>query len=159
MEEYTKVMQEAIIAFKTADHLMYVSYPLLKDNKLLLALVYNLHISGFKAVYAFLLYEKLYKRLHLLPSDFQSRIDLFESHLMGKIDIRPEVCKIIKNLKSLVDQHQRSPIEFSRKDAYVLCNEDYSRLTKLTPELLRTYLSSVREFLSLLSLYMREKHV
>ena len=38
MENVRKLLNEANSLFRTSDHLMYVTYPLVKDNKLIIAI-------------------------------------------------------------------------------------------------------------------------
>ncbi len=151
MEKYEELLVKASNNFKTADHLTYVSYPLLNDKKLLLAIAYNLYLTGSNGISAVLYYERLYKRIEVLPSDLDSRINLFESLVMNRLKIKPEVCSVLRELKLIVDQHRESPLEFSRKDKFVICNDDYSGVKTLDIPMLKIYIAVMREFLRVVS--------
>lgn len=151
MEQIRRMVLEANNAFKTADHLAYVSYPLLKDNKLLLAIAQNLYIASLKGMDAVLHYEKLYKRINMLPVDFESRMYIFETNVVPRMNIRPGVSKIIKDLRFIVQQHRGSPIEFSRKEKFVICNDDYTTMKTIDNEMLKTYIVIMRDFLNTLN--------
>ena len=151
MEQIRRMVLEANNAFKTADHLAYVRFPLLKDNKLLLAIVQNLYISGLKGMDAVLYYEKLYKRIMMLPVDFDSRIYIFEKNIAPRMNIRPGISKVIRDLKFIMQQHKNSPMEFSRKEKFVICNDDYTTMKTIDIEMLKTYIVVMRDFLRTLN--------
>ena len=71
MQNIAKTIEDANKLFKTADHLTYVTYPLLKDNKLIITIIENLSEATTKAMDAVLYYEKYYKRIMHFPSDFK----------------------------------------------------------------------------------------
>ena len=147
MEQFNSSLIEANNSFKTADHLAYVSYPLLKDNKLLLAITQNLYIAGLKSVDTVLHYEKMYKRISFLPTDFDSKMVMFEKSLAPKMNIKPGVCKIIRDLRFIMQQHRNSPIEFSRKEKFVICSDDYNSMKTIDIEMLKSYIVVMRDFL------------
>ncbi len=147
MEEIKRYVFEANNAFRTADHLAYVSYPLLKDNKLLLAITQNLYVAGLKGMDAVLNYERFYKRLNALPLDFDSKMHLFEKNI-NNVNIRHDVCKIIKDLRFIINQHRNSPVEFSRREKFVICSDDYSTMKTIDIDMLKTYIVVMREFLN-----------
>lgn len=151
MEQVKRAVLEANNSFKTADHLTYVSYSLLKDNRLLLTIVQNLCICGVKAVDAVLHYELYYKRISILPSDFESRMLIFETKVVPRSNIRLEVCKVIKDLRFIMQQHKDSPLEFSRKEKFVICNDDYTTMKTIDIELLKVYIVVMREFLTVVN--------
>ena len=147
MEQVRRAVLEANNSFKTADHLAYVSYPLLKDNRLLLAITQNLYVAGLKGMDAVLHYEQLYKRINILPVDFESRMQIFERNVAPRMKIRPDVCRILKDLKYITQQHRNSPMEFSRREKFVICNDDYTTMKTIDIEMLKSYIVVMREFL------------
>ena len=83
MEDFLELLSEANRAFKTADHLTYVTYPLVQETKLLIAIVENLYSALIKSIEAILEYDQLYKRISLLPQDPQSRLEIFKTKLFS----------------------------------------------------------------------------
>ncbi len=147
MGEFTKALEQANSSFRTADHLAYVSYPLLRDNRLLLAITQNLYIAGLKTVDAVLYYEKMHKRITIMPIDFESRMLLFEKQLAPKINIQPGAAKIIRDLKFIMQQHRETSMEFSRKEKFIICSDDYTNMKTIDIEMLKSYIVVLRDFL------------
>ena len=87
METVLKLVARANKHLHTADHLTYVTYPLLKDVKLVFAVIENLHTAYVCAMDAFLTYERLYKRIMAVPDDYKSRLDIFKTKIVKKKDI------------------------------------------------------------------------
>ena len=67
MEPFELQLEEAKKALKTADHLAYITYPLVTDNKIMLLIAENLYTSVIKAIDAFLNYDRYYKRIPIVP--------------------------------------------------------------------------------------------
>ena len=147
MQQFKNALVQANNLFRTADHLAYVSYPLLKDNKLLVVITKNLYMAGVNGMDTILYYEKVYKRINILPTDFNSRMLIFEKQLVPRMKINSSICKIIKDLRFIINQHRESPVEFSRKDKFVICNDDYSMVKTIDLEILKSYIVIMREFL------------
>lgn len=120
MEDFLKLLSEANRAFKTADHLTYVTYPVVQETKLLLAIVENLYSALIKSIEAILEYDQLYKRISLLPQDFQSRFEIFKTKSAKRYNINNIDLNLIEDLKEIIAYHKKSPLEFARKDKYVL---------------------------------------
>lgn len=147
MEQVERAIKEANNAFRTADHLTYVSYPLLRDNRLLLAITQNLFVAGKKGMDAVLYHEKFNKRINMLPLDFDSRMSMFEKDIVPKMKLGGEVCKVIKDLRQITKQHRESPMVFSRKEKFVICSDDYSSMRAIDINFLKNYVVSIRSFL------------
>ncbi|MBS3167613.1 hypothetical protein J4216_00630 [Candidatus Woesearchaeota archaeon] len=146
-DKFNLLLKEANKAFNTADHLAYVSYPLLKDNKLLLAIANNLYLSGIKSIGVVLYYEKLNKRIDTLPLDYDNIIFVFENQVVNRMKLNKEIIRVIRELKIVLNQHSQSPLEFSRKNKFVICNNDYSKIKALDITMLKVYIGVIRSFI------------
>jgi|SRR3989344_760653 len=147
MNQFRNLVEGAYNSFRTADHLAYVSYPLLKDKRLLLVITQNLYMAGVKCVDALLYYERLYKRLNIVPAEFNSRMQIFRKIVAPRYKINESVVNIVNDLHLLGKQHKESPIEFFRKDKLVICSDGYSSIKTVDIELLKSYISEMRNFL------------
>lgn len=148
MEQVDRLILEANNAFRTADHLAYVSYPLLRENRLLLIITKNLFTAALKAVDVILYYEKMHKRLNVVPLDFDSKIMIFEKNLAQRMNIKSGVCKVIRDLRFIVNEHKESPIEFSRKEKFIICNDDYTSMRTIDIDVIKSYIVVMREFVN-----------
>lgn len=150
MEDISRFVKQAGTAFRIADHLAYVSYPLLKDNKLLLAIVQNLYLAGVNGLDAILHYERMYKRLNTIPFDIESKIIIFQTKIETRINVSG-VSKVIKDLKFILNQHRDTKMEFSRKEKFIICSDDYSMMKTIDIEMLKTYILVMRSFIYVLN--------
>ena len=151
MEQIQRLIKEANNKFKTADHLVYVTYGLLKDQRLMLAVIQNLHTASLNAIAALLYYEKIYKRIDVLPLEVNSRIKLFEDNLSKVYKLNKEVINVVKELRILVNEHRESPLEFARKEKLIICNDDYSKINMVDINKLKNYVINIRELIEVVN--------
>ncbi|HLC57297.1 MAG TPA: hypothetical protein VJH95_01870 [Candidatus Nanoarchaeia archaeon] len=141
--------------FTTADHIAYVTYPLVKDQKLIVAVLENLYLSALTAVEALLYYERLYKRIGMFPENFHVRLDLFKTKIAPQYNIERSHLVLLEELRQLVNERKASKMEFFRKDNYILCNQDYSKMKIITMEKLKTYINQLKPFMRKVNLILQ----
>ena len=146
MEKFTTYVAEANKAFNTADHLIYVTYPVLRDNKLLAIALEHLHTALLRGMAALLYYDVSYKRISVFPSEFTSQFRLFKESSAKRYGIGEDLCLVISDVAEMVQQRRQSPIEFSRKDTYVIASPTY-KLRTLTIEKMKKYLGTTKTFM------------
>ncbi|MDP2909084.1 MAG: hypothetical protein Q8N77_04740 [Nanoarchaeota archaeon] len=154
MEEILSLVSKANRSFQTADHLAYVTYPLLKETKLVITITENLYSAFICAMDAFLAYERMYKRIHEIPQDFRSRLEVF-SKIAPRYGIGRDQVLLIEDLKRVIDCRNKSPIEFVRQDKLVICSEDYKMRT-LSYDKVKDYLVKSKPFFTALNRVFRE---
>ncbi|HLC58658.1 MAG TPA: hypothetical protein VJI68_02260 [Candidatus Nanoarchaeia archaeon] len=147
MLKVLELVKEAEKQLNTADHLAKVSYPILKENKILLSVVYHLFDAGNLIIEAILLYEKLNKKINYLPTDFESKLKLFETEILSKNNFDRKIIISMNELNNIIKQHKESPIEFSRKENFVICNDDYSLIKILDVKMLYLYIEALRSIM------------
>ncbi|MEK6907619.1 MAG: hypothetical protein AABW45_03770 [Nanoarchaeota archaeon] len=144
MQEVTTTLNQANKLFKTADHLAYVTYPLLKDNKLIITIAENLTEAMVKAMEAMLYYERNYKRIQHFPSDFKSKIEIFKL-TCNHYNIPRNYLVLIQTLHDIIEKRKASKMEFIRQDKYVIFNNNLDIIT-LNYDKIKEYLNSVKPF-------------
>src|SRR3989338_6784100 len=132
---------------KAADHLIYVTYPLVKEEKLILASLQNLNGALIAAVEAVLHYERLYKRIGPYPENFNSKLEIFKTKCAERYSIGREFIVLIQDVAKLVEEHKSSPMEFTRKNKYYIFNRDYRRMEYLDVNKLKSYISNAKIFI------------
>ena len=140
-------IDEALKKFRTADHILYVTYPLVSDNKLLISVAENLNLALLKALDALLMYECLFKRIRDVPFDFIDKLDILKRITGPKYKIERSSIVVIEELYGIIEERRKSPIEFVKKEKYVICSDDY-RISVLTVEKLKNYLNTSRLFIT-----------
>ncbi|MAG52972.1 MAG: hypothetical protein CMH62_03350 [Nanoarchaeota archaeon] len=143
---YRELAKEAVISIRRADHLTYMTLPLVKDNKLILSILDNIRISLMHGMNSLLEYERLYKRVSPLPENFNSRYEVFRDKLINKYGITDIEVELIRNLKDTIEAHKNSPVEFSRPDKFVICTENY-RMKTISVQEIKQYILITKSFL------------
>ena len=150
MEDYLVKRDTALKNLKTADHLLNVTYPLVKDQKLFLSVLDHLFLALADSITAILNYELHYRRIPNFKDNFQEKYNLFVRHCVKPYHISKDYLEFILNIKSLVAAHQKSSMEFIRKENIVICDDKYSCKT-LDVALLKSYVDKSRMFVYLIN--------
>jgi|SRR3989338_1047224 len=158
LQEHSQIalmLEKANQHFKIADHIAYVTYPLVKDQKLAVSILENLNQSALSAIDALMHYERLYKRIGLFPDNFEIKMQLFKTKIAPQYNIDRSHIVLLEELRQLALERKESKIEFLRKDRYVFCNNDYSKIKELTIEKLKTYINQLKPFMRKLNLILQ----
>lgn len=145
MERVRKLRQQALKYFDTADHLAYVTYPLINDVKLLTTIAENLYYSLRSAMEALLYYDRLYKRIPPIVDNFETKIEVFKK-CMNRYNLDREALLLIRDLRAILKFREKSPMEFQRKDKYVICSPTYN-MRSLTLTKIKNYISTAKPFI------------
>lgn len=125
MEEHFVALQEAKDAAKIADHMVTITYNVVNDPKLLVVVAEKIFTAMKSAIRSVLLYEVYQKRIPAYKEDFQEMFSLFKVRCSRRYQFDPKYVETIHTIHNLVQHHQESPVEFSRKENYVICSEEY----------------------------------
>lgn len=147
MENFYRLVKEANSAFNTADHLTYVTYPLLKEVKLSITVIENLYIAVTKAMDAIIYYDRMYKRINPIQENFEAKLGVFRNSCARRYNIDERYINLIKNLRNLVSSHKESPMEFVRKDKFVICSDSYTNIKTIDINKLKDYVIQTRSFI------------
>jgi hypothetical protein len=146
MENHQLHQEKALNFFKTADHLAYVTLPVVEDVKLMVTVLDNIHRSLVHGMNAVLEYERLYKRIMPLAENFDSRFDVFSSKIVGKYGFISDEMELIREIRKVLEDRKDASMEFTRSGKFVICNENY-RMKTLSIEEIKKYLSRTKNFL------------
>lgn len=135
--------------FKIADHILTQTYPLVKDPKLLLAVIQNIHDCLLLGVSAILEHERRAKRAPAYSESFESKMITFTQHVVPALRIPREYIRFIHEIREIVKEHRESPVEFIRDRKFVIADNEY-HLTKLSTEQLRPVLEKTKSFMSVM---------
>ena len=112
-----------------ADHILTQTYPFLKDPKLLMSSLETLFLAYTNAIGSLLYYEKTFGRVPNFEDNFESKFSTFRNCCVKKYDIKPEDISTIKEIKDIILQHKKSPVEFTRPDRFIICSDEYQMKT------------------------------
>ncbi len=147
MDDLKKKVSDMNRSISTADHLAYITFPVVNDIKLLLHITRSVDEAMTNGMDILLEYDRMYKRIGPLPSNFNSRFDVFKKACVKRYNISEDHVDLINELRDIMRRHKESPMEFKRKDEFVICN-DHFRLKKLSIQRVKGYLEKAKPFIS-----------
>nr|MCK4929743.1 hypothetical protein [Nanoarchaeota archaeon] len=145
MEQFQILRDKALQKIKVADHMLFMTYPLVKDPRLLLSIIENIFASLDYGVSALLQHERLFKRIPAFHDTFPSRFDMFKNKMIPRYKINPTYAKLIIDVRGIISEHKKSPVEFARKDKFIICSPSYS-LKTIDINLVKKYIFETKIF-------------
>lgn len=135
-------IEEAQRTLKVADHMIYVSYPLIKEGRLLIKALEEIG-KAIEACIKYVLDEKDYvdSKTH-----FEDFIKASQKYNISEIQINK-----IKTVLEFVERRRKSPMEFSREGKAVIMHNDLNT-ESVTTELLKDYIETAKELLKKLEI-------
>lgn len=138
MEKFQEYLKKAEELIYTADHMTYVSYPVVREKRLLLKILSEINLSILNTINAILYYEYIHKKI-ILTKNAESNLDIFIKHCAPIYQITQNEINLILDLFNTVKKHKESPFEFSRNEKVVILSEN------MTPKVIT--LEKTKEFL------------
>lgn len=142
-EKVLKLIAEALKAFSTADHLAFVTYPLLQDPRLMLVMAQNIDRALTGGMNALLHLDVYRQQIRVLPMDMQSRMQLFEEYTARQHHIPKSVVQSLREVKGILQKHAESPVEFTRNGRLIICDDAY-QMRILDMDRVKGYLAESR---------------
>lgn len=146
MERVQRFIEEAKETFKSADHLAYITYPMLREPKLIYSIAEKLYIANSRMMDAILYHEYAQKSISVVPIEFETRFNLFKDKLVKKHNISNEAVKMISDLYELVQANRNCPVAFPKDESYNFYCSNTSKKT-ITIELAKRYLNLTRQLI------------
>lgn len=144
-KKYQENLDDAVRSLKIADHMTYVTFPLVGDRRLLLKIFDEIYKCIINCVNAVLNYEYLYKRISLYQEN-ESNFSTFTSKCAKWYGLSHEQVKKIRQIIELNRRHRQSAMEFVKKDKVVVMS-DSLRTDVLDTRVIKEYLLLAKEFL------------
>ena len=146
MERVQRFIEEAKETFKSADHLTYMTYPMLREPKLIYSIAEKLYVANSRIMDAILYHEHAQKTISVVPVEFETRFNLFKGELTKKHKVSNETIQTISDLYELVQANRNCPIAFPKNESYnFYCNNSIKKT--ITIELAKKYLNMTRQFI------------
>ena len=145
MNKFMEALASAEKNLRTVDHMVYITFPLIKDKRLLLKVIQELKRIITDCITSILQYEYLYKRINLFR-DSQENFRTFTERSAPRYGITRDEIKLIRELFDFVDRHKESPFEFIKDDKLVILSENM-KTTTLSLEKTKEFLQLTKEIL------------
>ena len=147
MEQFQEDIAQARKKIYVADHMLSNAFNLLKDPKILLAILDNIHECFTKSLSGFLAHERLFKRIPAYSKNPESEMNLFKLKILKQYGFDQQVVKSFDKVRDLLIAHGKAPVEFTRKDNYVIASNKYD-LKTISPELTKQFITDGKSFLT-----------
>ncbi len=144
-EKFQENLKEALRALQIADHMTYVTFPLVKEQRLILKIFDEIYKSIIGCINAILNYEYLYKRIKLYR-DNKDNMQTFIDKCAKNYTLNNEQIKKIKEILELNKKHKQSAMEFVKKDKVVILSDNL-KTQILTIQIIKQYLLLAKELL------------
>ena len=145
MEKFQENLQEAIRSLQIADHMTYVTFPLVNEQRLLLKIFDEIYKSIINSINAILNYEYMYKRIQLYVNNGEN-IRTFANKCARNYNLNNEQTKKILEILELNKKHRQSAMEFVKKDKIVILSDSLKTQT-LDIHKIKEYLFLAKELL------------
>lgn len=123
MEKFLQYLQEAEKTIRTSDHMLYMTYPLVKDKNVLLKILCETKTAITNCINAILQHEYLYKRISLYK-DPKENFRTFENKCSRPYNITKEEINLILELFELAKKHKESSMEFIKDEKVVILSNN-----------------------------------
>lgn len=142
METFQQHRENALKHTQIADHMLSVTYPLLKDPKLLITVLSNIYESIHENIRSLISYEVTFKRINDPGTEFQEELRTF-THLVHKYQMNNAIITTFQELHMILKEHKESPMEFSHKETFVMYT-DNDGVKTLAPPAIEKYLEKAK---------------
>lgn len=140
MEKFQEYLQEAERIIQKVDHLLYMTYPLIKDKRLLLKALVETKVALVYCINSILYRENYFKRISL-SRDAKINLKVFIRKCSQRYGITDDEISLILELFDIVKKHNQSSMEFMREEKLAILSET------LKPKLIS--IDKTKEFLLL----------
>jgi hypothetical protein len=126
MERHEIALERAQKDIRLADHMLNVTYKLIKEPKMLLTVMERLHSGLVAAIASILYFERLYKRIPPFVENQQSMIDTFKARCARRYSTDSAYITLVTEVAEILHDHRESPVEFRKDDKFVICSPSYN---------------------------------
>lgn len=153
MEKFQENLKQAIRSLQIADHMTYVTFPLVNEQRLLLKIFDEIYKTIINCINAILNYEYLYKRIQLYINN-RENIRTFANKCAKTYNLSNEQIKRILEILELNKKHKQSAMEFVKKNRVVILSDNLKTQT-LDIQKIKEYLLLAKQFLMQANMRMK----
>ena len=149
MDSPETLITRARRSLQVAEQMLLHTYPVVDDPKLLLAVAGDIYTALASCMTAVLAGKGV------KAGDFDSQLAAFQ-RMAEEFSITGDDLDLISQLHDVMQQHKDSPVEFPRKDCFVICDEKYYMRTVSLDDV-KQYLFKAGVFVGKLERYFRAR--
>jgi len=147
MENYHELINKAQREIDSSDHLLFVTYNIVKDSKFVFSVTNQLIDAVKYALEALLEFERKSKLIEPYPKQFNFMVETFKKKVAERREFDVKTTNFLNKLVSMEQTIDSSSINFRRGDTYVLADEDFGTKS-IELQTIKAYFSSAQEFVS-----------
>ncbi len=131
----------------TADHMLTITFPLVKDPKLLMAVLENIHEAIDLGITAVLEHERAFKRIPPYSNNFHGKMNMFRQKLSKKFNVDQKDLRLANDIQELLASHKKSSVEFIRNNKFMIGDDSYN-FKSLDKEKIKVFLAKSKVFVN-----------
>jgi Iap family predicted aminopeptidase len=144
-EKFKENLNDAIKSLQIADHMTYVTLPIINEQRLLIKIFDEIYKSIINCINAILNYEYLYKRIHIYK-DNGDNIRTFANKCARNYSLTNEQIKKILEILELNRKHKQSAMEFVKQNKIIILSDNL-RTQSMDIQKIKEYLLLAKELL------------
>ena len=145
MQKFLQNLQKAQKTIQIIDHMIYVTFPLIQDKKILTKILTEIKRVVTNCINSILQYEYLYKRINLYKNA-KANFRIFIKTCCPYYKITQKEIDSIMELFELVEKHKQSTIEFLKDKKVVILSENLNTET-ITIEKIKEFFNLSKEIM------------
>ena len=145
--DFRELFKESKKEINLADHIYFVTSPLIQDRKVLLNILKHLDKSILLAIRSFINKEKSLKKIRMIPSSDELATRLFFESYTQELDISFDEKRALTELNNIVKAHAKSQMGLKRGDDYVIILPDFGTIT-VNENNVKKYLKVAKTFIN-----------
>ncbi len=154
MEKYEEFSADANKSYDVAFHMVNKTYASIGDPKILLATLEDVFNSYEKTLFAITFYLRFKKKVPAFNTTYFGALDVIRK-VSKDYEINHEILVAMEEVKELLEEHKKAPVEFQRKDAFIIADENY-KLKTIDEPTLKNYLNKAKLFIDKAVLIIKE---
>ena len=147
MENYHELLNKAKKEIDSSDHLLFVTYNIVKDSKFVFSVTNQLIDAVKYALEALLEFERKSKLIEPYPKQFNFMVETFKKKVAERREFEEKTLTFLNKLVTMEQTIDTSSLHFRRGDTYVLADEDFGTQS-IELQTIKSYFSSAQEFVT-----------
>jgi len=128
MRKIFENLLEAERELKRIDHIIYITFPLLKDKNILIKSLIHTKEAVAKCINSILQYEYFHRKIELSENPI-TNFRLFKEKCSKNYFINEKEVKMIEELFDLAKSHKQSPMEFIKDGKVIILSDNMVKKT------------------------------
>ena len=146
MADYSILMKDARKELDSSEHLLFVTFNLVKDSKFVFTVTTQLISSLRLGLEALLEYDRQNKNIEPFPRHFPSMVETFKTKVSERREFDPATTGFLRRMIELEQSLKTSSIHFRREDTYVIADEEYGTKS-YDMNTIKSFFSQAQEFI------------